>query len=540
MNAPAPGALGAVAHRIARLATLAAALCFSLHGTAQPTMPSALPAQFSAPTGQAVAPSTGLLIHQPREPHISTSASAVHVLGRTAAGAQVRVAGEPVTVQRTGVFARDGIALQIGSNSVLIEARMPDGKTLFTQLLEIERLPPPPAAPDAPASAPAAIEPLPPALYVAGPEGAALTHGVHEVRLGGPYLAELPAGTLLMVNGRTASHYRVALAPDTTAWVPRESLASAPEGTSQPWAAFTTLAVEGGEAGDTVSIPVPPGLPYAIRAIAPPANGTAQIELDLYGAHLATTWITHRASARLVREVSVEQPADGRLRVRITLQSRTLWGWRVERNGNALQVKLQAPPRLNARAPLRGLRIALEPGHGGPGNLGAVGATGVPEKDVNRWTADALKAELETAGALVQIVREGDENPTLAERAARVMASDAQMFISLHANSVDTTRGVLRVQGASTYYRHAHQRELAAAIQRRMLEQTGLADFGLVGAFNYLPIRRITQVPAVLVEQAFMSHPADEAQLLDAAFRARTAKAVRMGLEDFLRASLQP
>ncbi|MBL0148435.1 MAG: N-acetylmuramoyl-L-alanine amidase [Ideonella sp.] len=526
--------------RIARRVALAAALVWASGSLAQPAAAQAPAAQFAPPTGLATAPANGLLIHQPREPSTTTANAVVHVLGRTAAGATVRVGGEAVTVQRTGVFARDGIALQPGANTVLVEALMPDGKTRFTQTLEVERLSPPPAAPEAAASAPAAIEPLPAALYAAGPEGAALTHGVHEVRLGGPFLAELPAGTLLMVNGRTATHYRVALAPDTTVWAPRESLAPAPAGTVQPWASFTSLSVEGGTGGDTVSIPVPAGLPYAIRAVTPQANGSAQLELDLFGAHLATTWITHRASARLVREVSVEQPADGRLRVRIALHGRLLWGWRVEHNGSTLQVTVQAPPALHARSPLRGLRIALEPGHGGPTNLGAVGATGVPEKDVNRWTVEALKAELESAGARVQIVREGDENPNLAERAARVAASDAQLFISVHANSVDTSRGVLRVQGASAYYRHAHSRDLAAAIQRRMLEQTGLADFGLVGAFNYLPIRRITHTPAVLVEQAFMSHPADEAQMLDASFRARTAKAVRLGVEDFLRAALAP
>jgi N-acetylmuramoyl-L-alanine amidase len=44
-------------------------------------------------------------------------------------------------------------------------------------------------------------------------------------------------------------------------------------------------------------------------------------------------------------------------------------------------------------------------------------------------------------------------------------------------------------------------------------------------------------MPAMLVEQAFVSHPGDEARLLDPAFRATTARAVRLGLEDFLRAA---
>lgn len=500
----------------------------------------AQPAQFGPPTGLVAAPASALLIHTPREASTSTPLAWLNVVGRTAPGATVRVGGELVTVQATGVFARDAVPLQPGPNRVLVEATLADGKTAFTQVISVERVSPTVPETPTPTIDATRIEPLPPALHAAGPDGVALTHGVHEVRLGGPFLAELPAGTLLMVTGRTATHYRVALAPDTTVWAPRESLSPAPAGAAQPWSAFTTLSVDGDAGGDTISVPLPAGLPYAIRALPAAGNAPAQLELDLYGAHLAATWITHRANARLVREVTVSQPADGRVRLHVALASRVLWGWRIDRVGGSLQLKVQAPPAVLAAAPLRGLRIALEPGHGGPTNLGAVGATGVPEKDVNRWTVEALKAELERAGAVVQVVREGDDSPTLAERAARVAAGDAQLFISVHANSVDTTRGVLRVQGASAYYRHAQGRDLAAAIQRRMLQHTGLTDFGLVGAFNYLPIRRITHAPAVLVEQAFMSHPGDEARMLDPSFRARTAQAVRMGLEDFLRGTLAP
>jgi N-acetylmuramoyl-L-alanine amidase len=134
------------------------------------------------------------------------------------------------------------------------------------------------------------------------------------------------------------------------------------------------------------------------------------------------------------------------------------------------------------------------------------------------------------------MVREGDDNPSLRERARRVLDSDAQLFVSVHANATDTSGGFLRVAGTSTFYKHATARDAAAAVQHRLLEQTGLDDFGLVGNFNYTPIRLVTTMPAILVEQAFLSHPGDEARLLEPAFRATTARAVRLGLEDFLRA----
>lgn len=148
---------------------------------------------------------------------------------------------------------------------------------------------------------------------------------------------------------------------------------------------------------------------------------------------------------------------------------------------------------------------------------------------------DALKAELAAAGARVTVVREGDDNPPLRERARRVTASDAHLFVSVHADATDVAGGYLRVSGAATFYKHTSGRDLAASVQRRVLAQTGLEDFGLVGNFDNAPIRLVTWMPAVRVEQAFVTHPCDEARLLDPAFRALMAKAVRQGLEDLLR-----
>lgn len=373
-------------------------------------------------------------------------------------------------------------------------------------------------------------------LYAAGADGAALLHGLHEVRLGGPFLAELPPGTLLHATGRRGAMLRVQLAPDTTAWVAEAALLAAAPGTRPPHAAFTSISASGHAEGDVVSLPLASRVPYAVNALTTP-EGRQVLEIELYGAHHAATWVSQRADAKLVRDLHVEQAGPGRVRVRIAPVAPRLWGWRVERTPGALRVLLRPAPVLDATAPspLAGLRVALEPGHGGPDNLGAVGATGVPEKDINRWTAEALKAELEAAGAQVVLVREGDDNPDLRERARRVEASGAALFVSVHANASDTGGGFLRVAGASTFYKHAPHRELAAAVQRRVLEQTGLDDFGVVGNFNYTPLRLTTWMPAVLVEQAFVSHPGDEARLLDPLFRARLARAVRLGLEDHLR-----
>jgi len=372
-------------------------------------------------------------------------------------------------------------------------------------------------------------------LFVSAPDGADLTWGLHEVRLGGPNLAELRGGTVLRVTGQRGDAYRVRLASDTEGWVATRLVAPAPAGTQMPYLIFTSLSVSGDTTGDTVVIPYTSPVPYAVRS-AEGTDGRAAIDVDIYGAHNAATWITQRATASVVRDTVVEQVAVGHLRVRITLNDRQLWGYKVEQTRTALRLTIRRPPARSGTAlsPLQGLTIALEPGHGGESNVGARGPTGSLEKDVNRATVETLKVELERVGARVVVVRPGDENPNLADRARRATEADAHLYISMHANSADTQSGYLRVSGTSTYYKHAFCRELSTAIHHRLLRETGLADFGNVGAFNYTPIRLVTWMPSMLVEQAFMSNPSDESLMLDPAFRARTALAVRLGIEDFL------
>ncbi|MFM7533724.1 MAG: hypothetical protein ACKO5J_14805, partial [Rubrivivax sp.] len=240
-------------------------------------------------------------------------------------------------------------------------------------------------------------------LATVGAQGADLVHGLHAVRLAGPNLAELAPGTVLRLTGQRGEHYRVQLAPDTHAWVRTAGVERREQPAARlPSATFTSARVAGTPAGDVVSLAFPAPLPYAVRAVANP-EGRMVLEVELYGTHLATTWISHLASARLVREITFEQPADGRVRLRIVPHAARLWGWRAEQDGAGLRITVRGPPALDAAAasPLAGLVVALEAGHGGPANTGAVGATGVPEKDINRWTTDALAAELERAGARV-------------------------------------------------------------------------------------------------------------------------------------------
>jgi N-acetylmuramoyl-L-alanine amidase len=222
--------------------------------------------------------------------------------------------------------------------------------------------------------------------------------------------------------------------------------------------------------------------------------------------------------------------------VHADLRDKQLWGYRYEVTSSSLKIRVRRPPVYSPAtdAPLKGLTIAVEAGHGGRDH-GAGGVTGAWEKNINRMTADRVIETLTSAGAHVINIRHGDETVSLPVKASRAIEANADLFISVHSNSAGAQRGYLLVSGTSTYYKYSFSFDLADRIHARLLENLGIPDFGNIGNFNYYPLRAVTWMPSALVEQAFISNPADEAHLLDPAFRQKIADSVLQGIEQFLK-----
>ena len=91
--------------------------------------------------------------------------------------------------------------------------------------------------------------------------------------------------------------------------------------------------------------------------------------------------------------------------------------------------------------------IAVDPGHGGA-DPGAIGVDGVYEKDITLPFARALKRALEaTGGYRVVLTRDRDEYIPLRRRIAIAREAEADLFISLHADSLKNRA----TRGASVY-----------------------------------------------------------------------------------------
>lgn len=350
-----------------------------------------------------------------------------------------------------------------------------------------------------------------------------LNYGLGEDRLGGAKMGYLDSLVLLKVTGKYKDQYRVRLTNALSAWIP-QSLTKRDTLVKLPVQYLTTSwRVWGDERYDYISIPLTERLPYrSWQEISP-----SKIVVDLFGATANTNWVTQLRTAKEIKHVDYEQIADEQFRITIYLQHGQHWGYAIGYEGRRLVIRVSHQPE---KLKLKSLTIAIDAGHGGT-NLGAVGLRSKQlEKDLNLSIALHLKRELERKGATVLMTRTTDTLFTNSDRVIHFRKLKPDLLISIHNNAAgDTTK----TRGTSTYYKHLGYRPLSQAVLERLLDM-GLTEYGNVGRFNFA-LNSPIEYPNILVEGAFMSHPADEALLLQDGFRKKMAKQIRKGVNDWLK-----
>ncbi|KAF0819323.1 N-acetylmuramoyl-L-alanine amidase [Bacillus sp. ZZV12-4809] len=200
-----------------------------------------------------------------------------------------------------------------------------------------------------------------------------------------------------------------------------------------------------------------------------------------------------------------------------------LAGWIVTVEGSAPAVtKPGAEKHLNNKT------IVLDPGHGGRDN-GTTGARGTREKDITIRTAQLLAEKLRAAGANVILTRSGDTYLPLPSRVGISHHHNADAFISIHYDSTpDRT-----ARGATTYYYHPFQKEMAANIHTNVTAMTSLRDRGYrVGDYHVI---RENKRNAVLIELGYLSNPAEEALIASAQYQQSAAAGIYQGLARYFK-----
>jgi len=242
---------------------------------------------------------------------------------------------------------------------------------------------------------------------------------------------------------------------------------------------------------------------------------------------------------------------------------------RAEKNKGAFAAGVVANgENTQLRAHVSKFRIVLDAGHGG-WDLGTVGRRGLLEKDVVLEIVQRLGRLLESRlGSEVIYTRKNDNYITLDQRTHLANQTQADMFVSIHANYSDLSSA----RGVETYYtdffsppgsraiekrenggaknpaapatlsnvelqgKIEESRRLAASIQRALygklsVESPTIRERGVKEA-SFVVLTG-TSMPSVLAEVSFVSSTTDEQNLESSIYRQQIAEALYKGIAHY-------
>ncbi|MDJ0618627.1 MAG: N-acetylmuramoyl-L-alanine amidase [Calothrix sp. MO_192.B10] len=221
----------------------------------------------------------------------------------------------------------------------------------------------------------------------------------------------------------------------------------------------------------------------------------------------------------IISRIFWQQEKARKVKYTLNLKNTQQWGYKLKYEENKLILTLRHSPFTPTftpvsgfRGPLSGIKIVLDPGHGGM-DSGAKSPEGYLEKDVNLIVTKLLREQLELRGAVVYLTREDDVELSLADRVARINTIEPAIALSIHYNHANTVKSGKQVQGVGTYWYHPQAVGMAKFLQKYMVQNLGRPSDGV--RWKNLALARPTIAPSVLLELGYLSHPEELQWIID-------------------------
>ncbi|MEP6884255.1 MAG: N-acetylmuramoyl-L-alanine amidase [Gammaproteobacteria bacterium] len=324
-----------------------------------------------------------------------------------------------------------------------------------------------------------------------------------------------------------------------------------------------------------------------------------RVVLDVAGARLGRGVRAAQAGTGAVKQVRMARRSSGELRIVLDLtrplKAKSFLAAPNDRYGYRLVIELGSTQAVatpgvatpgvatpvkvaHARPDARDLVIAIDAGHGGE-DPGAIGKNGTREKDVVLAIARELSFKINAEpGMKAVLTRDGDYFVPLRDRMRRARAQQADLFVSVHADSIRDRR----VDGSSVYIlsqrgatdeasRWLAERENASdliggvslddkddvlasvlldlsqsaslsasqtAAERvlRQLNRVGEVRKPQVQQARFMVLKS-PDIPSMLVETAYISNPQEERRLRAQSHQAKLAAAIHQGVRDYFYAN---
>lgn len=344
------------------------------------------------------------------------------------------------------------------------------------------------------------------------------------------YRMFLPEGLKAICDGKRKDFFRLRLSENQSIFVPKNSVEFLPEGTNPPKSTIELIRTKDDGKFVRIEIGLHEKLPFEIIQNRNPLF----LKLKIYNAISNIDWIYYDRKQELVTNITWNQINTDELEININLNQKQLWGYYVDFEDNILVIKVKKSPEIEKRFlffgnPLKDKIIFLDPGHN-PDD-GAVGPTGLKEKDVDLTLAKVTKEILEKEGAKVYLTREDNPLP-LRERKQKVLSFNPDFSISIHNNAVPDGVNPIEHNGFSVYYYNQNASDFAFILHKKLKEKLNIRDFGLY--WDNLYMCRIPETIAILVEPNFIIHPEQEKLLKQKEYQLKIAESIKDALLEFL------
>lgn len=309
-------------------------------------------------------------------------------------------------------------------------------------------------------------------------------------------IGHLFGGTHIIVNGSMGTFYRVLLSKDKEAWIAKSDVTLTDEKFCP--AEFINMDSKRYKNAIIQSIAFSKKLPYTIE------DSEKEIILRIYNPEL---------SDESVYNLNIPKPEK--------------YAYKVSLDEGEYTLKVRKLPEKKNE-----ITVIIDAGHGGS-EKGAIGCLGDEEKNINLQIALQASEILKKHNINVILTRECDGNISLKDRIKIAEENDADIFVSIHLNSIgDVPMNIHKTRGTSVYYFNKNSEKLAKIMEKEFVHQAGTNNDGVKTAS--FAVIRPTNYNGILVEAAYMTNPHDSMLYTDKKWIKKAAKGIAEGIIKFI------
>jgi N-acetylmuramoyl-L-alanine amidase len=333
-------------------------------------------------------------------------------------------------------------------------------------------------------------------------------------------LTPLPKGVKVAVTGKDGDWLHL----DYGAWI-KAAETQPITGNIPPKSIIRSVNAQQKEGATEIVFPLQLPVPISVQ------QGEKTFTLTLYNTTAETDTIRFDDNP-LIKRLDWRQVKPTQLDYTFNLKSEQQWGYDLKYAGTSLILSLRHPPKRDGS--LKGIRILLDPGHGGA-ETGSKGPTGYAEKDANLLIAQLLQKELQDKDATVYLTRDTDKDVSLEERVKIINQIKPDLAISLHYNALPDGGDAMNTKGISVFWYHPQAHSLAVLLHNYLVDKLKRDSYGVF--WNNLALTRPYIAPTILLEMGFMINPEEFEWISDRTSQAKLAKEIADGIKEWFEQS---